>query len=61
MIMIMVKIQTSLIIAGESMHTASKQWHCVPQLYQLLSEKDASLLAMFNLLHSSTNQQLFLQ
>ena len=43
------------------MHTERKKWCCVPQLYQLSSESIhyALLSAMFNRLHSSTNQVLF--
>jgi len=48
-------------MTGEPMHTASKVL-CIP-VCQLLSEKRssyyASLPAVFNLLYSSTNQQLF--
>jgi len=40
-----------------NLHTASKQWHRVPQLYQLSSEKEDALLpATFNPLYSSMNQ-----
>jgi len=42
--MIMIEIQYSgtalLLLAGGPTHTTSKQWHCTPQLYQLLSEKE---------------------
>jgi len=38
MIMIMIEIQGRG-TTGEPTHTVSKQWHHVPQLYQLLSEK----------------------
>jgi len=31
-------IQYSSTATGEPMHTASKQWHCALQLYQLSSE-----------------------
>ena len=47
----------------QSMHTKRKKRCRVPQLYQLSSEKCSihytSLSAMFNPLHSSTNQELF--
>jgi len=41
------------------MHTTSKQLHRVPHLRIYRLKEDASLPAMFNLLFSSTNQQLF--
>jgi len=52
----MIGIQCGLIITGEPAHTASKQWHWVPKLHQLLSEKEDA--AMFKPLYSNTNQQL---
>jgi len=37
--MIMIEIQYTVIITSGPMHTTSKHWHHMPQLYQLLSEK----------------------
>jgi len=57
-IMIMIEIQysgTALLLLVNPMHTISKQWCHVPQLYRLSS--DTLLTAMFNSLYSSTNQK----
>jgi len=39
-------------------HTTLKQSHCAPRLHIYCLNEGASLPAMFNLLFSSTNQQL---
>jgi len=46
-------------IGGEPLHTTSKQSHRTPNLRIYRLKEDALLPAIFNLLCSSTNQQLF--
>jgi len=55
----MIEIWHSLIITGEPTHTASKQWHHAPHLRIYHLKRNVSLPAIFSLLCSSTNLQLF--